>query len=399
MNGGFRLGKLFGIEITVDPSWILIFLLVTWSLAASVFPRLLPNQQPVVWWGSAVLASLLFFASVLSHELAHSLVARARGLPIRRITLFLFGGVSDLEKEPESPGTEFLMAVVGPATSIILGLTFLFLANQLFGGITSSIITPNGGTSQLSPFQALLLWLGTVNVIVGLFNLVPGFPLDGGRILRSIIWGITNNLKIASRIATLAGQTFGYLFVLIGVVMVFGVNVPFFGTGLVGGIWIASIGWFLANAASRSYEQVLLKDLLKDKPVADLMQNNITVVSPDLSISQLVDKYMIGTDKHVFPVIKDGKLDGLICLEDIQTIPRQQWEKVTVAQAMTPFKKLNTVSPQQGLDEALNKIIQSDIGQIPVIKDNKLLGMLSRRDILLWFTLKAQEEGMEQLKG
>lgn len=395
MNSGFRVGSLFDIEITIDPSWIFIFLLVTWNLAIGVFPRLQPEWSTMLYWIIGISASLLFFASVLAHELAHSLVAKAKGLPIKRITLFLFGGVSNLEREPGSPGTEFLMAVVGPITSIVLGFLFLFLSGGVFINLMNSAAVPEGFVSQLSPFQTLLLWLGPINILVGLFNLIPGFPLDGGRVLRSIIWSITNNLKVATRIASFIGQLFGYLFILTGLSMVFGVSVPIFGTGL-SGLWIALIGWFLSSAAGQSYQQLALRSSLENVAVKDLMRNKITTVSPYLKVSQLIDKYMIGTDKHAFPVTTEGKLEGMVCLEDIQKIPREEWDKKEIKQVMTPYKDLDLVKPQEEVSQALDKIIRRDIGQIPVIANSRLVGMISRRDILLWFSLHSKDE---ELKG
>ncbi len=388
MGEGFRVGKLFGIEITIDPSWIFIFLLVTLNLALGVFPRLQPEWNPLLQWTVGVVAALLFFASVLTHEMAHSLVAKARGLPINRITLFLFGGVSNLEREPESAKTEFLMALVGPVTSIILGILFLFLSGQGLDILTSADISPDR-LSQLSPIRTLLLWLGPINILVGLFNLIPGFPLDGGRILRSIIWGITGNLRSSTQIAATIGQAFGILFILIGISMVFGLNVPVFGTGP-GGLWIAFIGWFLASAAASSYQQVVYRDLLANVRVRDIIRNDITLISPDLSISQLVDEYMIGTDRHVFPVVSDTNLVGLVSLEDIQKIPREDWSRKKINQIMTSYKDLDIVKPTDLVSDALGKIVNGDIGQVPVVEGKKLIGMLSRRDILLWIALRVK---------
>lgn len=397
-QGGFRIGKLFGIEITVDPSWIFIFLLVTWNLAIGVFPRLQPEWGFTLHWVIGISASLLFFASVLAHELAHSLVAKMRGLPIKRITLFLFGGVSNLEKEPESAGTEFFMAIVGPITSIGLGFLFLYLAGQGIGNLNDAIMIPDRFIAQISPLQTLLLWLGPVNITVGLFNLIPGFPLDGGRVLRSIIWSITNYLRTATRIAAFVGQAFGYLFILAGISMVFGLTVPFFGTGFGSGLWIAFIGWFLASAAGQSYQQVVLRDLLSDIPVKDVMRNEVTVVSPSLSVSQLVDEYMIGTDKHVFPVMSNGKLEGMICLEDIQKIPREQWDLKSVRQVMTPYRELNVAKLYEEASEALTKIAKNDVGQVPVVRNKKLVGMLSRQDILLWLALRTKDGELKEVR-
>lgn len=390
MNGGFRIGKLFGIEIILDFSWIFIFLLVTWNLAFGVFPRLQPEWNTGLYWIIGVSTSLLFFASVLAHELAHSLVAKMRGLPIKRITLFLFGGVSNLEKEPESARTEFIMAIAGPATSIILGFLFIFLSGQNIQSLAGAVALPQNAAT-LSPLQTIFLWLGPINIILGLFNLLPGFPLDGGRIFRSAVWSITNNLKTATKIAAFIGQGFGYLFIATGLLMIFGVTVPLFGTGL-SGLWIAIIGWFLTAAAGQSYQQVLIRDLLSDTPVKDVMRQTLTPVAPTLKVKKLVDEYLIGTDKQAFPVMTDGKLEGMVSFDDVQKIPRNEWDQKKVNQIMTPYQALDTVNPSDEASEVLTKIAKNEEGQVPVISDKQLVGIVSRRDILLWIALQAKDD-------
>jgi Zn-dependent protease len=250
LRGGFRAGKIFGIELHIDSSWIFIFILVTWNLVLG-FAAMHPGWGTGLQFSLAVVASLLFFGSVLAHELSHSLVARARGLPVRRITLFLFGGVSNIEREPPSPKSEFVISVVGPLTSIVLGLVFLALGGTLAGRARLALGNPSAALSGLGPGATILLWLGSINVTLGVFNLVPGFPLDGGRILRSILWTTMRDLRRATRAASQVGQAVGWIFVFLGLAMVLGVRVPVFGTGVGSGLWIALIGWFLDNAASR----------------------------------------------------------------------------------------------------------------------------------------------------
>ncbi|MDP2638141.1 MAG: site-2 protease family protein [Candidatus Levybacteria bacterium] len=398
MNKGFQIGKLFEIEITIDPSWLFIFLLVTWNLAFGVFPQLQPQWGLPLQLAVGIATSILFFASVLVHEMAHSLVAKARGLPIKRITLFLFGGVSNLEREPESAKTEFLMAVVGPITSIALGFLLLFLGGQTMQNGLNPAMIPDSLSPAISPIQTLLLWLGPINIVLGLFNLLPGFPLDGGRIFRSLIWSITKNLRTSTRIAAFVGQAIGFIFIFLGISMVFGIQVPFFGTGL-GGLWIAFIGWFLTSAASSSYQQVVLRDLLGDVPVSKIMRNDISPVSPSLSINQLVDEYMIGTDKHVFPVMSNSRLEGIICLEDIQKISRDKWSEKKVKDVMTSYKKLDIANLSDTVSVALEKITKNDIGQVPVVENNKFLGMLSRRDVLLWLSLRAKDGELKEVEN
>jgi Zn-dependent protease len=261
MRSGFRIARLFGINIHVDWSWIFIFLLVTWNLAGVVFPAIYPQMDFGNTLVLSVAASLLFFASVLIHELAHSLMAKARGLPVRRITLFIFGGVSNIEREPPSPATEFLVTIVGPLSSLILGVLFIYLGGRNLE--TQCRYHPLQAFGQLEPLSTLFLWLGSINILLALFNLIPGFPLDGGRILRSFLWAATGNLRQSTRLATWVGQAVAWMFILAGLAMVFGFQVPIFGTGMVGGIWLAFIGWFLNMAASQSYQQVVVADMLE----------------------------------------------------------------------------------------------------------------------------------------
>lgn len=248
-RGGFRISRIFGIEIRVAWSWLIILGLVTWNLS-SVFGNAHPDWGVGLQWGLGFLAALLLFGSVLTHELAHSLVAKSRGIPVDDITLFVFGGAADIEREPESAGGEFLMAIVGPVTSLILGGLLLF-----FAGAASSVREAQGDTarliSQLAPFTTLVFWLGSINIVLGLFNLIPGFPLDGGRVLRSIVWAITGNLRTATIVAAGVGVIIAWLMIIGGGLMIFGVRIPIFGTGFSNGLWLALIGWFLHSGAIR----------------------------------------------------------------------------------------------------------------------------------------------------
>lgn len=390
MRNGISLGKIFGINITVDWSWIFIFLLVTWNLAAGVFPSIHPEWSTGLNLILGIIASLLFFASVLAHELAHSLVAISRGLPVKRITLFLFGGVSNIQKEPASPGTEFLMAIVGPLTSIVLGLLFLLLGN-LAGGyqLVPSLTNPIRALQGLNPLSTLLIWLGPINILLGVFNLIPGFPLDGGRVLRSILWGITNNLRVATRLATWVGQAIAWIFIVGGIAMIFGLRIPFFGTGFLSGIWLAFIGWFLLNAATQSYQQVIVQDMLEGVPVSRLARVNPHTVTPEMSISDLVDHYIMGTDERTFPVMSGDALAGLVTLEDVRKIPRTEWDITRVSQIMTPRDQIITASPNEDVSEALDTLTRKDVRQLPVIQDGRLVGMLRREDIIRWLQLQS----------
>src|SRR6266498_5821560 len=262
MNG-FRIGRLFGIDIHVDWSWILIFALVSWSLSAT-FGQIHSGWSIGMRWGMAMLAAILFFASVLAHELAHSLAALARGVAVHSITLFLFGGVSNIQREPDSPAEELVITIVGPLTSLFLGAVFLVIGAG--GFLVNDTMSTTSLLARLQPLNTILAWLGSINIMVGFFNLIPAFPLDGGRIVRSLIWAISGDVHIATRWASLLGQGIGWAMIFGGMAMLLGVSIPFFGSGAFNGVWLIFIGWFLNNAASAGYEHVIVQDMLVDVP-------------------------------------------------------------------------------------------------------------------------------------
>jgi len=343
-------------------------------------------------WGLAIIASLLFFGSVLLHELAHSLVAKARGLPVRRINLFLFGGVSNIEREPSSPGTEFWMAIVGPLTSIILGF-ILLLGSGLITSTAIVVSNPGDFLAQLPPLSTLLIWLGSVNIFLGLFNLVPGFPLDGGRILRSILWGISDNLRLATRWASGISQGIAWMMILAGFAMAFGVSIPIFGTGMVSGLWLVFIGWFLNSSAIASYRQVVIQDVLEDVPLTRMMRTDPPTVSPSITVDELVNDGVMGTDDHAFPVVEEGRLVGLVTLEDIRAVGRDSWGDRQVHEIMTPVDQLVSLKLEEDAAEALTKLRSHDVRQLPVLQNGALAGLLRRRDIIKWLQLQSDVPG------
>lgn len=386
-----RLGRLFGIKINIDWSWLFIFLLVAWNLTTA-FGSVHPDWSLWLQIATAVVAALLFFGSVLAHEMAHSLMAVAQGLPVRSITLFLFGGVSNIEREPPSPRAEFLIAIVGPLTSFVLGILFAVVSGVTMWPVGDAMENPQQMMAELGPLTTLLLWLGPINIILAVFNLVPGFPLDGGRILRSILWGFTGSLRQATRWASWVGQGIAWLMIVTGVAMAFGANVPIFGTGLVSGLWLAFIGWFLNNAAIQSYRQVVVQDLLEDVLVQQIMRRDPPVVEPDRTISQLVHEGIMGTDDHAFPVVEGGQLVGIVCLHDIRGVSKERWQETTVREIMTPREKLVTVGPEEEADQALNTLQRSKVRQLPVAQNGNLVGLLRRRDVMRWLQLQAEED-------
>jgi Zn-dependent protease/CBS domain-containing protein len=306
--------------------------------------------------------------------------------------LFLFGGVSNIEREPPSPGAEFLMALVGPLTSIVLGVGLVVVAGVGAAPVGDALLDPAQVMEQLSPAITLLAWLGSVNVLLGLFNLIPGFPLDGGRVVRSVFWAVTGDLRRATRWASWIGQGIAWLMIAAGIAMVFGVQIPFFGQGFVGGLWLAFIGWFLNSSAISSYRQVVVQDILEDVPVERVMRSDPAFVSSEISVDALVQDGILGTDDHAFPVIDDDELVGLVTLEDVRTVPRSAWEDTRVADIMTPAGELVTVSTENDASEAMTKLQRRDVRQLPVMRNGSLAGLLRRRDIVRWLQLHSEME-------
>jgi Zn-dependent protease len=390
VGSGFRIGRIFGINVQIDWSWLLILLLVTWNLSA-VFGQSHGDWGAVLSWGIALIAALLFFVSVLAHELAHSLVARARGIPVRSITLFLFGGVSNIEREPASAGGEFLIAIVGPLTSVLIGLILIVAASAAVGPL-GDLSDPTQAIGQLGPVTTLVLWLGSVNILVGLFNMIPAFPLDGGRVLRSFFWAISDNLRQATRWAAWIGQGIAWLLILVGISMVFGLQVPVLGSGPISGLWLVFIGWFLNSSASQSYRQVVIQDVLGGIPVNRMMRRNPPTATAGLSVSSLVHDYVMQSDDHAFPVVEGDRLQGLVCLHDVRTVSRDAWETTTVREIMTPADQLVTVAPDEDATEALHKLQRQEVRQLPVVQNGSLAGLLRRQDIIKYLRL---EEDMD----
>jgi CBS domain-containing protein len=264
---------------------------------------------------------------------------------------------------------------------------FLFLAGVVAGPIEIDVENPREALAALSPLATLLLWLGPVNILLAIFNLVPGFPLDGGRVLRAVLWGITGNLRRATRWATAGGQGFAWLLMGTGVLMLFGLHVPLLGGGPIGGLWLMFIGWFLNNAALMSYRQLLVKETLEDVPVARIMQTRFTSVGPAIPISELVDVHLMASGQRVFPVEEDGRLLGMVCLRDLRKAERSAWERITARDIMTPASDLVSVSASQDASEALTMLAQLNVNQLPVLEHGKLVGLLRREDVLKWLSV------------
>lgn len=384
---GLRLGSIRGIDIVADPSLAIIFALILVSLGAGVFPEWHPHWGAGLCWMTAAGAALLFFGSVLIHELSHALVGRMRGVQFGRITLFMFGGVAQMETEPPSWRAELTMAAAGPVTSLALGFGFLVLAALAGGPLHINPNEPRSALAALGPLATLLFWLGPVNIMLGLFNLVPGFPLDGGRILRAVMWALSGDLHRATYRASLAGRGFAWLLVAAGLLMILGIDVPLFGGGLINGLWLAFIGWYLNNAALLSYRELLLRESLEHVPASKLMLTRFVRVTPHMRIDTLIDEHLMASGQRAFPVEADGRLVGMVSLADLQKYKRDQWHEVTVGDAMTPVTELATIGPNVAALEALEIIARRNLAQLPVVQGNDLLGLLRREDILKWLSL------------
>ncbi len=362
MSGSLHVATIAGIRININYTWLIVLVLLTFSLAVGWFPFAAPGLSTGAYYLLGFIAAILLFVSVLLHEFAHSIVARARGLPVSSISLFIFGGVSNIEQEPRSPGVEFQMAIVGPVTSLILG------------GISWLLAQAVGGASR--PVTAVLLYLAVANVLLGLFNLIPGFPLDGGRVLRSIIWRASGSLRTATHWAARVGQVVAFLFIIWGIIQVFTGN-------LVGGIWIGFIGWFLLQAAQSANTQVMLEALLRGVTVRDVMRPVAAAVPPDLTLSQMVNGYMLPLGLRAVPVTRDDQLAGLITLADVRHVPRDEWDQTPVGRVMIPLERLHAVGPTQSLNDMLPLMAHQDVNQLPVVAaDGRLLGMVTREAVV-----------------
>jgi Zn-dependent protease len=390
LGGGFRLGRIFGVDIHVDWSLLIIFALITVNLGAGLFPSWHPEWGLALHWTVALGAAILFFASVLAHELSHAVVGRAQGIPVRRITLFLFGGMAHMEAEPKSPKAEFLMAVVGPVVSILIGIVATVAGAALGGASPEELAeSPEAALASVGPVASLLLWLGPINILLGVFNLVPGFPLDGGRVARSILWWATGDLMKATRWAAGAGRVFAWLLMGWGVVNLFG-------GAFVGGIWLLLIGWFLNNAARMSYEQLLVRHALEDVPVSRLMFRQPRTVEPGVTLDAFVRDHLMAGDQAAYPVVSGGTLEGLVTIHDLRRVPQQDWPHVIVAEIMTSAGDLVTLPPDADAEQALQELGKHDFGQLPVVEDNRVLGLVRRRDLVKWVALQRSEPGLAE---
>jgi len=369
--GGIRLGKLLGFEITIDWSWLFIFFLVVYTLANGYFPSVYPSFDIATNWLVGVIAALLLFASVLTHELSHSMVARSYGTHVKGITLFLFGGVSQTSEEPKSAREEFWMAIVGPVTSVGLGLVF-----YMVGGIGVILEWP-------APLIAISGYLSLINFLLGAFNLIPGFPLDGGRVLRSAIWAATGDLTRSTRYASYSGQFFGYFLMASG----FGEILT---GGLIGGLWLIFIGWFLAGAARSGYQQVLVRQALSGVRVEQVMTTDVPVIPAETSVRNFVDDHLLRHEYSCYPVTSNDHVIGVVGTEEVRSVPSSDWEITSVGQITHRIDAAYEVSADDDAWNALSKLADENVCRLLVMEEDHLKGTVGRDAVFRLVQTKMQ---------
>lgn len=357
----FQVARIAGVGIEIHPSWLLILGLVSWSLSDVVFPDLYEGWSQVTYWVIGTLAAILLFVTVLIHELAHAVVAIRRDLPVPKITLFIFGGVSHLSRQPRTAGEEFFIAAAGPATSLLIAVISGIIA-LAFAGVNEQV-------------EAIASYLALVNLLLAVFNILPGFPLDGGRVLRSIIWKRSGSFRLATKAASNVGIVFGYALMAAG----FG----FMLAGLVlNGIWFAFIGWFLAGAARGEAETMQLETILGPLKARDIMTSDFRSVTPGESVQRIVDDHMVGEGQRAVMVARDGLVQGILTVSDIRRVDRRDWPNTPAQQIMTPRDHIVTVEATTPAVEVLQAIAQRSLNQVPVLEEGRMIGLITRRELI-----------------
>jgi len=376
MKGSLRIGRLFGISLQLHYSWFIIFALITYGLASSLY-----DEDTGLWVSvtTGILTSILLFASVVAHELAHSLVAIKNGIPVKSITLFFLGGMAQITREAARPKTELLVALAGPACSLLLAGIFGLVWVLVWGN-------SDAGTTGLG---YTVFWLAWINLLLALFNLIPGFPLDGGRVLRAVIWHRTGDYKRASRIASLVGRGVAYLLIAAGIIAVFS-NV--FGRGInpLNGIWLAVIGLFLHQTATASYRQVELRESLRSLKARSVMVTDYLAVYPNLSLRAVVQGYVLPVGGQLFVVAADRRLLGMVSPDGIRSVPQSLWDATPVSAVMVPASKLLVADPEDGALDILERMEESGVGEMPVVMGGVMLGIVVRQRLLHLIRLRSE---------
>ena len=383
MRGSWRIGRIAGIEIGIHYTWLLALFIFTWLLGQG-FSSTYQGWQSYLYYVAGFLATAMLFVSVLIHELAHSLVARARGLPVSSITLFILGGVSNLTEEPEKPGVEFVMAIVGPLTSLALGIIFWIIWFIITKTWVLPVFSINIPAAKQTLGVAVIGFLAYTNIALTIFNLLPGFPLDGGRVFRSILWRASGNLLKATNIAATVGRVVGWGFMALGVILAI-----FTQFGFVNGLWFVFIGWFLNSAADNSRYEATLREHLTGVLVGQVMEKDIESVRPDIYISDLVQTIFIQKRKRAIPVVDADNLVGIVTISDVKAVPQEKWPITPVSQVMHR-EPIHAVKPEDDLNAAMKIIAQYDLNQIPVLSRGKLVGVLTRADVINYLQLSQE---------
>ncbi|OQA22537.1 MAG: putative zinc metalloprotease Rip3 [Actinobacteria bacterium ADurb.Bin346] len=358
-----KLFKIAGIEIRLDYSWFLIFAILAYYFGFSYFPKLLPELNSGIIAAITIITVLLFFFSVLAHELSHSLIAKSKGMGVNRISLWIFGGMAEIEKEPDTPFKEFIMSIAGPVTSFVIA--FIFGVVWYF-------------TRNFAPVGEPAAYLAQINIILGVFNLLPGYPLDGGRVLRSIIWKVTGSLKRATFIASTTGRVFGFILIAAGIVFIFTGN-------FLNGIWFALIGWFLQSAAYMSYRQLIFETSVKGIKVKDIIGEEIVTVSQETTLQELVDEYFMKYRFSRFPVtagVHTRKILGVISIHDIKAFPKEELDTITVGEIVKSISSNEIIPEDMEVSEAIKQMTKLNLGHLIVMSGNRLKGMLTKTDVM-----------------
>jgi len=369
-KNSIRIGRIFGIPVGIDFSWFLVFALFTWTFATSYYPTEFKNWPSAEYWGVGAVTALMLFVSVLLHELGHSWVSLRYKIPVQNITLYIFGGISQISAEPTSAWSEFWISIAGPMVSFALAGIFALLTFMVSG---------------LTPLLALFKYLAYINLVLAAFNLIPGFPLDGGSVLMAVIWGITHNRHRAILFASVVGRGFAYLFIFFGAVLIFNGN-------LVNGLWTAFVGWFLLNASGGQVQQEQIKGLLAGHKVSDVMSRNYTAIQYDTTLQYLVDDHILGGSRRSFVVEKAGQVIGMLTLHHLRDVPKDQWSTTTAAQAMIPTSQLKQIRLDTDLWDAIEEMDRDGVNQLPVMAASQIQGMLTREDVISYLR-KLQEPG------
>ncbi len=375
-----KIGRIFGIDIRIHWSWLAIFFLLLWWLAEGFYDDVnaYSHWSAVERWLASGITTVLFFVSILLHELSHSLVARRLGLPVHSITLFIFGGVSSLTQEPDSPGQEFKMAIVGPLTSFALGIIAAGIAAGLWAN----------GLDDTVP-GAVAAYLAFINIAIGIFNMLPGYPLDGGRVLRASLWARTGSMLRATRWAARVGTIIAFGLMALGAVSVLAGN-------WLGGVWFIVIGWFLRNTSEQAYQQLLYRNTLEGAKVGDIIDRSFEGAPPDIPLSELVNEYILGRGQRCVPVVVESNLLGLITMGDLRRFPPDEWATTSAFRVMTPREQLYTVASDDELMSALELMAANDVHQLPVIDGFDFNGFVTRADVIRRIQVKAELAGLRE---